>query len=202
MPTIQTSLHGKQDRIFVRATDGASVLVVADGAGGMGGGAEAAELLVRLIEKELLPVLNSVTAGYLVDFLLHCDHQLLINASAGEATGIIIVIKDDCLLGASVGDSEAWGVDSESIDDLTQYQRYKPLLGSGRALPVSFERNTVAESIIVATDGLFKYAKALDIAQYVRNAEESFLMDELLNLVRLPSGGYADDIGIVVYSDG
>lgn len=107
MPTIKTSFHGKQDRIFVRATDSASVLVVADGAGGMEGGAEAAELLMRLVEKELLPVLDSVTAGYLVDFLLYCDHQLLINASAGEATGIIIVIKGDCLLGASVGDNEA-----------------------------------------------------------------------------------------------
>ncbi|MCG8463717.1 MAG: hypothetical protein MI750_02555 [Xanthomonadales bacterium] len=152
--------------------------------------------------KELLPVLDSVTAGYLVDFLLHCGHQLLINASAGEATGIIIVIKGDYLLGASVGDSEAWGVDSESIDDLTQHQRYKPLLGSGSALPVGFERNKVAQSIIVATDGLFKYAKATDIAQCVRNAKGGALMDELLSLVRLPSGNYADDIGIVVYSDG
>jgi hypothetical protein len=49
---------------------------------------------------------------------------------------------------------------------------------------------------------LFKYAKAIDIAQCVRNAEESSLMDELLNLVRFPSGVYADDIDIVVYFDG
>ncbi|MCG8465921.1 MAG: hypothetical protein MI750_13890 [Xanthomonadales bacterium] len=65
-----------------------------------------------------------------------------------------------------------------------------------------FVRATDSASVFVVADGLFKYAKAIDIAQCVRNAEKSSPMDELLNLVHFPSGGYADDIGIVVYSDG
>jgi hypothetical protein len=68
-----------------------------------------------------------------------------------------ILMHDEAVLGASVGDSEAWLVGEATIARLTNGQVHKPLLGSGRAIPVGFGPVPLAGRLIVASDGLFKY---------------------------------------------
>ncbi len=52
--------------------------------------------------------------------------------------------------------------------------------------------------LVVATDGLFKYASAERIATAVRVGDVSQAAERLVALVRLTSGGLQDDAGIVV----
>jgi serine/threonine protein phosphatase PrpC len=52
--------------------------------------------------------------------------------------------------------------------------------------------------LLIATDGLFKYASPGRIAATVREAEVSRVAERLAALVQLPSGRYQDDVGIVV----
>ena len=52
-------------------------------------------------------------------------------------------------------------------------------------------------TLIVATDGLFNYAKAENMAALVATTDFYALPRRLIESVRLPSGEYWDDIGIV-----
>ena len=47
---------------------------------------------------------------------------------------------------------------SEAIVDVTQHQRRKPLLGSGVSQATGFGPFALNERILVASDGLLKYA--------------------------------------------
>ena len=63
--------------------------------------------------------------------------------SGGQTTGVVAFVRSDgSISGASVGDSVAWLISpAGELTDLTAYQRRKPLLGSGEALPVVFDAN-------------------------------------------------------------
>ena len=52
-------------------------------------------------------------------------------------------------------------------------------------------------TLVVATDGLWKYAKPGEIATKVKFVAPEQLAPELANLTRLRSGALADDIAIV-----
>ena len=88
-------------------------------------------------------------------------------------------------------------VTAKSMDDLTRSQN-RPRLGSGRSAPVAFHRGRLDDALVVATDGLFKYASPARIGATVRAGEASRIADRLVALVRLPSGGFQDDLGLVV----
>jgi serine/threonine protein phosphatase PrpC len=116
---------------------------------------------------------------------------------AGETTGVVVVVGPNGVTGVSVGDSEAWIVTARSVEDLTRSQeRYR--LGSRRAVPASFQRPSLDGVLLIATDGLFKYAAPARIAATVREEEVSRVAERLAALVQLPSGGFQDDVGIVV----
>ncbi len=75
----------------------------------------------------------------------------------------------------------------------------KPLLGSGSSVPKSLGVFKVqAGKLILGSDGLFKYARITDIASIVRNYSPKECIPRLLNLVRLPSGMYSDDVAAIV----
>jgi serine/threonine protein phosphatase PrpC len=96
-----------------------------------------------------------------------------------------------------VGDSAAWVVGGAGIDDLTLGQR-KARLGSGRAAPVSFRRDGLDGVLVVGTDGLFKYATPSRIRDAVRDRPPEEAAARLVELVRLPSGAFQDDVAVVV----
>ena len=88
---------------------------------------------------------------------------------------------------------------SGDLDDLTSKQHKKRRLGSGRAMPVAFERRTLDGTLVVATDGLFSYAGPKVVARVLIEHED---LDEtaeaLVQAVRLPSGDLIDDVAIVL----
>jgi serine/threonine protein phosphatase PrpC len=171
-------------------------VAVADGTGGLAGGARAAELLMDLLRDEA-PSLRAATGAALSDLLVRGDARIAADARAGETTGVVLLVSDGRVVGASVGDSEAWIVTHDSVDVLTAEQIRKRA-GSRAAAPTSFERRFVEGRLVVATDGLFAYSDEGRIAGVLRTCSVSDCPERLLALVRPPSGRYADDVALAV----
>ena len=103
--------------------------------------------------------------------------------------------------GASVGDSGAWLIGADGSIDLTKSQIRKPGLGTGMAMPIPFHhRKPPVATLLVATDGLLKYASPQQICEKVRADTTTIdaLPHALIDLVRMPSGGLQDDVAVAV----
>jgi serine/threonine protein phosphatase PrpC len=193
--------QSSEDRAEVFERGDELVVIVADGAGGISGGARAAGAIVETVQSVAHnPSLDLHDADMWKALLREADATLATRA-AGETTATIVVVGPSGLTGVSVGDSEAWIVAGTSMDDLTRSQE-RPRLGTGRAVPVAFRRRAVDGVLLVATDGLFKHASVGRIAATVREGEVSRAAERLAALVQLASGGYPDDLGIVVVAAG
>ena len=136
-----------------------------------------------------------VLAG--ADLVLEADHD------AGETTAVVVAVAEGGLVGASCGDSCAWVVQADGrTDDLTARQHRKRRLGSGRAGPVAFARPGLAGTLLVATDGLFNYARPERIVGVALQEDLDGAAMDLIQLVRLPGGGLQDDVGLVLVRPG
>lgn len=189
--------RNSEDRAEVFERADALVVVVADGAGGVRGGALASGALVGTAHAVVGNATLDVHDAAMWTVLFKEVDATLAAKMAGETTGVVVIIGSKGLMGVSAGDSEAWVVTATSIDDLTMGQK-KARLGSGRAVPVSFNRPGLDGVLVVGTDGLFKYGSAERIAAAVRGGDVERAAERLAALVRLPSGGLQDDLGIVV----
>lgn len=182
-----------QDRAEIFRLSGRTVLALADGAGGISGGAQAADLFLQSV-REAAASLNDVDA---CRRLLHTiDHKLADSPECGETTGVIVVISAVGVYGASVGDSGAWLFASNGKDELTRGQQRKHYLGTGVALPHGFVRDMVEGTLVIATDGLWKYTSLEAIEERVHRRGED-LAAQLTELVRLRSGTFQDDVAIL-----
>ncbi|GAB5405827.1 MAG: hypothetical protein Aurels2KO_40580 [Aureliella sp.] len=179
-----------EDRVDVICAGQRSVIVVADGAGGSGAGDLAAVTVVHEVRTHFETIHS---ADDWADLLRQTDNRI----GLGETTAVVVDIRPYGIAGASVGDSQAWIIDDGEITDLTQHQRRKPLLGSGECQPVGFTHSALVGVLLVATDGLFDYAKSAQIARLVERSEFFELTRRCVELVRLPSGELWDDVGIV-----
>lgn len=189
--------RSSEDRVAVVERADAVVVAVADGAGGISGGAIASEALVdmaRTVARN--PTLDVHDVALWAALFREADAALATKA-AGETTGVVVVMGPDGLAGVSAGDSEAWIIGATRTDDLTADQK-RARLGSGRVAPVAFRRPTVDGVLVVATDGLFKYASGERIAAAVRAGDVDGAADRLVSVVRLASGALHDDVGIAV----
>jgi hypothetical protein len=190
--------HG-DDRVAFWSLEDAVIFVVADGAGGLTGGAAAAEMLVDLVREAVsAPARPFGSSEAWVEVLRRADALLEQDARAGETTAVIVEVADDRVTGASVGDSGARVVHADRIEDLTRGQQRKPRLGSGRARPVPFSGPGLEGTLLISTDGLFDYAKPEAIAAAARSADLDEAGRALVQLVRLSSGGLQDDVAIVL----
>ncbi len=181
---------GRDDRAVYLKTPGGGVLVVADGAGGTGHGARAAEAVITAVMKS--PKLHD--AGAWAELLRKVDSSL----RRGETTAVIASIADGQVRGASVGDSQAWLVGVDGYAALTCEQSRKPLIGSGQARVVGFTANMGGGTLLLASDGLFNYAAAERITASLAGGELGGSAARLAQLVRLPSGELHDDVAVVV----
>ena len=136
------------------------------------------------------------TADHCRRLLHQVDWNLAGDLNGAETTGVVIVIESTRLFGASCGDSGARLYRRDATLDLVPTGRTKPFLGSGKALVSEFEAE-MEGVLVVATDGLWKYAKASDIAATVRGAPPERLAAALSELPRLRSGNLPDDIAVV-----
>lgn len=185
-----------QDRACVLPFGAGHIVVLADGAGGTSGGDVAADAVMnaaRLLFHE-----SHLDAA---EFLVEVDRRL---ASLGETTAILAVLEDGVIRGASVGDSEAWllnGLGPSAADkvlQLTERQTRKPLVGSGKAVPVRFGPVPFVGRLLVGSDGLFDYVRHVRIAEIVEGSPLDAVADALVAAARLASGGLQDDLAVIV----
>lgn len=189
-----------QDRVAVVHVRGALVLVLADGAGGRGGGREAAEGVVRLARDKA----HALVAGTLdpVSLLTEIDSSLASDKAAGESTAVLAIVAGSEVFGASVGDSGAWLLNSEAVTDLTRAQVRKPMVGSGSAMALAFGPVKLeGRRLLLASDGLLKYAGQAKIQKTALSlpVEEAALA--LIEAVRFPSGNLPDDISVILFEE-
>jgi PPM family protein phosphatase len=183
-------------RIFERGD--VLVVVVADGGGGIRGGAAASRCLIAVVESAVNDerfALEDLEA-WLVLFR-EADAGLSANG-AGETTGVVIVLGARGLLGVSTGDSEAWVVTDSAIDNLTVGQHTRQRLGTNCATPTAFRRPAPRDALVVASDGLFKFAGRDVIADIVRARAIGRATESLVELVKLRSGKVAEDVTVVL----
>ena len=182
-----------QDRVEILPFAHQVVLVIADGAGGIPGGAKAAESFISGVRDAATSL---ATPADCLKVLIKADILLGRSAEGGETTGLLVVCRSNHVFGASAGDSMAWIFSSSYFVELTQGQRRKPLLGSGYAAPSSFSHPFDRGTIIAGTDGLWKYAGLESIGRCILGSDPISLATHLANLARLRSGAFPDDIAI------
>jgi serine/threonine protein phosphatase PrpC len=190
--TVSQSSEG-DDRCLVLAYADRVVVAVADGAGGTGRGAEAAACIVELVNER-----SRERRFDVLELLRTCDMQLAQGGSGGETTAVVVVVDENGIAGASVGDSGAWIVDAKSHVDLSRGQVRKPLIGSGAAIPVPFGGAPLNGTLLVASDGLFKYGSAARIREIASEPELDAVAERLIDSVRLRSGRLQDDVAVAL----
>ena len=179
-----------EDRVAVFTCQERTVVVVADGAGGTGSGDIAALTVIREIESEYL---NIHSANEWASLLRQIDCRI----SDGETTAVVVDVRSIGIAGVSVGDSRAIIVKDGTISDLTINQKRKPLLGTGMAEPIGFVCPPLDGLLLLGTDGFFNYAKPNAIQASIANSDFQTLPRRCIDMVRLPSGDYWDDVGVV-----
>jgi serine/threonine protein phosphatase PrpC len=193
---VASSRAEPRDRVAAFERGDRLVLVVADGAGSIRGGATASQAVVDAVRGAIADpafVLDDVRAWG--DLLKGVDGKLTASL-AGETTAVVVSLGPSGIVGVSAGDSEAWVVTPARVEDLTQSQDTKRKIGGGHVTPAPFERHALKGVLLIASDGLFKYASREVIARIVRSVPVSRAIEELVALVRLPSGRFADDVAV------
>lgn len=144
---IYTEGHGaeNEDRVAVFEQGTRLVAVVVDGAGGTGGGREAAEFVVERVRKYAETLIDAAS----VVALLHTIDSELLRSTADECAVVVLFIHADEVRGASVGDCEAWAFSDTALEALTSQQVRKPLLGSGEARATPFSAQ-MRDSLLIA----------------------------------------------------
>lgn len=190
---VQPRRGAGQDRAVVVPCRRGLVVVVADGAGGSAGGAEAANLVLERV-RETPPLTSSAC----VELLTELDDEIRRHPRAGETTAVVAHVDGSRISGASVGDSVAWAIDHREARDLTARQHRKPLLGYGNVKPVPFDVVLGVCTLLVATDGLYIYASTAAIVEAAGSAALEDAARKLIALPRLSNGEISDDIAVVL----
>lgn len=179
-----------EDRVAVFTHGSRTVVVVADGAGGTGAGDYAAQAVIREIEAAYL---NIHSANEWASMLRQIDCRI----GDGETTAVVVDVRTIGIAGASVGDSRAIIVKEGTITELTANQKRKPLMGTGMAEPIGFVYPPLDGLLLLGTDGLFNYVKPDTMLASIAQSDFQTLPRQCIDLVRLPSGDFWDDVGIV-----
>lgn len=180
-----------QDRTGVQEVGDSVVIALADGAGGTGGGAQAAQAVVDAVAA-------AASQGPAWPSLLAELDRDAVRLGGGQTTAIILSVTSTGVAGAAVGDSGAWIIRDTGIEDLTAGQHRKPLLGAGCVPSVVRGGALEGGTLLVASDGLVKYASQASIASIARGADLALAASSLVDLVRLRSGELQDDVSIVL----
>lgn len=184
-----------QDRGLVIEAGVGLVVVVADGAGGQSGGAEAATMAVELVHQKANELRD---ASACVSLLQSMDQAICKDRVAGETTCAVAVVTRTRVYGASVGDSGVWVINESGFINLTERQSRKPFIGSGSAWPSHFGHQIgEGDSLLLATDGLLKYTGPERIVAVCRSVAPLDVPRKLVELVRYPSGALPDDVTLI-----
>ncbi len=196
--------HGvqSQDRVDVLEHPGGLVVALADGSGGMAGGAEAAETVVQAARDALAGGIETADPTAWCTLLADLDDRISTSPHGGETTGVLLGVDPGGVAGASVGDSEAWLVLDDGFEDLSAFQHAKCRLGTGMAIPAPFSARPWTGTLLVASDGLTKFAPIEALLEAARVADLEAAATRLVDLVRLRSGALQDDVSLVLVRRG
>ncbi len=178
-----------QDRALVLPCEHGVVIALADGAGGTSGGERAATAVVDAV---------AAVASHAYDWsmlLAELDHEQI---GYGQTTAVVLWLTPDKIVGASAGDSGAWIIRGDQIEDITSHQHRKPLIGDGAVVTPIDAGALRGGTLLVASDGLLRYAKPADIARVATGPDLAAAARALVELVRLPSGQVPDDVSVVL----
>jgi serine/threonine protein phosphatase PrpC len=180
--------------------DGFGAFYLADGATGIGLGADAADAFIAALD-DAEPY-QYLTAEACCELLRLADEEVSVKLKGnGDTTGILIVTNGEDLWGASAGDSRAVLYKADGVVELTGQQIRKPRFGSG-ARPVGFKGKVKpGERLLLASDGLWDFAQIGLIGEITRgtgSAEE--IVPKLEKLVRSQNEDrLPDDLGIMLF---
>jgi len=182
-----------QDRASIIPTEGGLVLVLADGAGGLAGGALAANAVVAAVAAACMAG-GSTLLGRCLG-----SHRRPTGAQhhGGQPTAVICAVGSE-IVGACVGDSVAWLALPSGVIDLTSAQSKRPLIGSGQAAVIPIATEMGDGTLLLASDGLAKYASRAKIAATAMDADLARSSGRLVDMVRLRSGALQDDVSLVL----
>jgi PPM family protein phosphatase len=185
-----------QDRGVIIYDGPRVVLCVADGAGGLSGGAEAAILAVDMVRQNASLLVN---ADACAELLRNMDAAIAKDSIACETTCALAILTSEEIFGASVGDSGIWFIPENGNHlNLTQAQQRKPFIGSGTAWSIPFRHARTAGCLLLATDGLLKYTSAERIIAVCREHSIDVAGQRLIELVRYSSGALPDDVTLIL----
>lgn len=187
-----------EDRAAVCPTAFGGLAVVADGVGGRSGGAAAAEAVVAAVRSFAETLTAPPDPRTWATWLRQLDAKLAAEAGVGETTAVVAALSPVGVTGVAAGDSVAWAVGERDCHYLTIGSEPKPWLGSGAARPVLFGHLGRADTLLLATDGLTKYADPRRLADLVRGGPWELLPGRLIDAIRYASGRLPDDVGVVV----
>jgi serine/threonine protein phosphatase PrpC len=202
----QRGANKDQDRVALfKRKDSSSVLplgclstyvaCIADGAGGVASGAEAADIVLQCAQEFAEGSFASV-----YDALAAAEQR--ISAIGAMSTAVICVIEHGGVHGAYCGDSKAWLRNGKELFELTDRSHIpwkSALLGDG-SIPTSFSASTIAPGarLVLATDGAWKYCRWNDFERMVCGVELTQCGEQILSNVRLPNGSYVDDATLLI----
>lgn len=179
-----------------RAAVFGSFAVVADGVGGRAGGGAAADAVIEAVRELAEQPLHPWDR---VRWLTELDRRMAKSGTVGETTAVVIHLTALGPIGVTVGDSVAWWVAADIWGDLTALAKPKPWVGSGGAVPITFQKPLqYVGTLLLATDGLVKYTSPERIVSVIRTTPFDDIPKSLIELVRPPSGRLPDDVAVIV----
>jgi len=197
--TEATEGRPNEDAVQVRELGGERWMgAVADGQGGRAGAAKAAQrACAEVLERtgDLLAGRPSDAIGWW-NLFKWIDGQVQRDDEAGLTTLIAFVVESGYVYGAACGDSAAYLYNARTqLLDLTAGQQKNPQIGSGMT-SCTFFSSPLAKpwSLLVMTDGVWKYVGRSRIAELLATAGDKDLATRLADAGRLPgSGKFPDD---------
>ncbi len=187
---VQPSGEKGDDRVGIFEDGERTVIVVADGSGGSGGGDVAAEAVICEVGSRFREI---TTAEGWVQALRQIDSLI----SSGETTAVVVDLRPHGICGASVGDSRAVQIDGGELCEWTARQQRKPLLGSQVSMPVGFSFPFLPGILLVGTDGFWNYVKRNELPRLIATNDFFTLPRLCVDMVRLKSGALWDDVAVV-----
>jgi serine/threonine protein phosphatase PrpC len=186
------------DRVCVEERDGALLVVLADGAGGVANGAAAADAVIAARASWAVDDALASDGREAVAWIGTGDRAVAAAGHGGECTAVVAVVRDARVVGASVGDSVAWVCTAGGVVALTASQRRRPFVGSAAAVAVPFAGDVRSGRLLVASDGLWKYAAVDRLRAAATHGDVERAAEQLVELVRLPSGWLQDDVSLAL----
>ncbi len=185
-----------KNRAEVFTVEYGRVSVFAESTGGLCGGAEAADFILNATKAKFTQLLPSQEV--LAQFMVELDREIALAGAYGEEACVIVAVSESHIFGATTGGTGAWIISETGIDNLTAAQHRMPFLSSGQVWPVVFSLGKLRHTLLVASDGLLKYAAKSQIVAAASCDDLNEAVRKLADLRRYQSGVLPDDLSVIL----